>query len=70
MTPEVNRVEVNRVVNRMMRRLKREYFDQRLGEIGGDMRAIWEVLGEVVRGRKGRGKGVACGYFKGEGGLQ
>ena len=60
-------VEVSREVNRMRRRLKREYFDQRLGEIGGDMRATWEVLGEVLRGRRGRGNGAACGYFKGEG---
>ena len=28
-------VEVNREVNSMRRRLKREYFNQRLGEIGG-----------------------------------
>ena len=29
--------EVSRVVNRMRRRLKREYFDRRLGEIEGDL---------------------------------
>ena len=47
-------VEVSREVNRLRRRLKREYFDRRLGEIGGDLRATWEVLGEVLRGRKGK----------------
>ena len=41
--------EVSRKVNSMRRKLKRDYFDQRLGEIGGDMRATWEVLGEVLR---------------------
>ena len=48
----------------MRRRLKREYFDQRLGEIGGDLKATWEVLGEVLRGKRGKGKGAACRYFE------
>ena len=61
-------VEVSREVNKMRRKLKREYFDQRLGEIGGDMKATWEVLGEVLRGRRGKGKGPVCRYFNGEGG--
>ena len=61
-------VEVSREVNKMRRRLKREYFDQRLEGIGGDMRATWEVLGEVLRGKKGKGGGALCGYFNGEGG--
>ena len=39
----------------MRRRLKREYFDQRLEGIKGDLKATWEVLGEVLRGRMGRG---------------
>ena len=38
-------VEVCREVNRMRKRLKREYFDQRMGEIAGDLRATWGVLG-------------------------
>ena len=59
-------VEVSREVNRMRRRLKREYFDRRMGEIAGDLKATWEVLGEVLRGRKGR-DGLACGYFEKEG---
>ena len=39
---------------------------RRLGEIGGDLRATWEVLGEVIRGRRGRG-GVVCRYFEEDG---
>ena len=46
--------EVNQEVNILRRRLKRGYFDQRLGEIRGDLRATWEVLGEVLRGRRVR----------------
>ena len=60
-------VEVNRTVGNMRQRLKRAYFNQRLGEIGGDLRATWEVLGEVLRGRKGQGKGAPCRYFLKEG---
>ena len=45
-------VEVVREVNRMRRRLKRAYFDQRLGEITGDLRRTWEVLGEALWGRQ------------------
>ena len=59
-------VEVSKEVNRMRRRLKREYFDRRMGEIAGDLRATWEVLGEVLKGRKGRA-GSVCGYFEKEG---
>ena len=61
-------VEVTREVNRMRRRLKREYFDQRLDGVIGDLRATWEVLGEVLRGRRGRA-GLACRYFKQDGGV-
>ena len=53
-------VEVSREVNRMRKRLKREYFNQRLEGIEGDLRATWEVLGEVLRGRKGRGSCLAA----------
>ena len=59
-------VEVSREVNSMRRRLKREYFDQRMGEVVGDLRATWEVLGEVLRGRKGGGASV-CRYFEKDG---
>ena len=47
----------------MRQRLKRAYFDQRLGEINGDLKATWEVLGELLRGHKGRRKGLGCRYF-------
>ena len=56
-------VGVCREVNKMRRRLKREYFGQRLGEIAGDLRATWGVLGEVLRGRRGR-EGAVCRYFQ------
>ena len=32
-------VEVSKEINRTRRRLKREYFDQRMGKIRGDLRA-------------------------------
>ena len=50
-------------VNSVRQRLKRAYFEQRLGEIKGDLRATWEVLGEALRGRRGRRSGATCGYF-------
>ena len=53
---------MSREANKMRRRLKREYFDRRLGVIQGDLRAMWEVLGELLRGRKGR-EGAVCRYF-------
>ena len=31
------------------------------------MRATWEVLGEVIRGRCRRGGGATCGYFEKDG---
>ena len=55
----------------MRRRLKMAYFDQRLGDIEGDLRATWEVLGEVIRGRRGKGRGGLAGILtKGELGSQ
>ena len=50
-----------------MQRLKRDYFAQRIGEVVGDMRATWEVLGEALRGRRGRRSGATCGYFSKDG---
>ena len=50
----------------MRKRLKREYFDQRLEGIKGDLRATWEVLGEVLRGRS-RKEGSVCRYFEQDG---
>ena len=55
--------KVKRQVNSTRQRLKRAYFVQRLGEIKGDLRATWEVLGEALRGRRGRSSGATCGYF-------
>ena len=60
-------VDVNREVNRTRRRLKKAYFDQRFKDIQGDLRATWEVLGEVLRGRRGRRTGATCGYFQKDG---
>ena len=36
--------EVTRQVNSARRRLKREYFSRRVGEVEGNMRATWGVL--------------------------
>ena len=38
-----------------------------MAEIGGDLRATWGVLGEVLRGHSGKG-GSVCRYFRQEGG--
>ena len=59
--------EVTREVNRIRQRLKRNYFRDKLEEVKGDLRQTWEVLGEVLRGRKGRGKSAECGYFEADG---
>ena len=58
-------VEVSREVNSTRRRLKRAYFDQRLAEIRGDMKATWGVLGELLRGKRGRrGGGRLVGILR------
>ena len=44
----------------MRGKLKTEYFERRIGEIAGDLRATWEVLGEVIGGRNGGGGGGGC----------
>ena len=54
-------------VNSTRQRLKRANFAQRVGEVVGDMRATWEVLGEAPRGRRGRKTKATCGYFRREG---
>ena len=60
-------IQVTKEVNGMRRRLKRSYFETRLTETKGEIKAVWEVLGEVLKGRrKGRG-GANCGYFEEEG---
>ena len=50
----------------MNERLKRDYFNQSLEGIKGDLRATWEVLREVLRGCKGRG-GLSCLYCEKKG---
>ena len=56
--------EVCREVNRARRKLKREYFEQRMAEIKGDHKATWEVLGELIKGRKvNKGTTAVCKYF-------
>ena len=57
-------VKIIREVYRTWQRLKRAYFNQRINEVVGDMRATWEVLAEVLgRGLKGS-VGSACVYFR------
>jgi hypothetical protein len=51
----VRLAEVTNEVNRTGRRLRRAYFSQRLHGKMGDARAVWEVLGEVLGGKKKRG---------------
>ena len=56
--------DLNREVNRARRKLKREYFKNKLDEIKGDLRATWQVLGEALRGRKSNIRGDVCRYFE------
>ena len=60
-------VTVTKEVNRVRQRLKRSYFKKKLEEVKGDLRLTWEVLGEVLKGRKGRCKASSCGYFEKDG---
>ena len=55
--------EVCKLVNAARRRLKRAYFAQRMEDIKGDLRGTWEVLGELLRGRKDKRGGSTCKYF-------
>ena len=64
---EVRLREVQREVNGARRRLKRVYFNQRVREAEGDMRASWEVLREVIGRGKGRKGWAPCGYFRKDG---
>ena len=59
--------EISKEVNKMRLKLKKDYFQQRLNEKMGDLQATWEVLGEVIKGRKGRRGGASCGYFTKDG---
>ena len=58
---------VNKEVNQLRRKLKRDYFEQRLAEKLGDLRATWETIGEAIQGRRGKNRGVTCRYFQKEG---
>ena len=55
---------VNREVNSMRRRLKREYFKEKMEGIKGDLKATWDVLGEALRGRRLVKGGEVCKYFE------
>ena len=59
--------EVSRKVNRMRRKLKRTYFQEKLDRAKGNLRTTWAVLGEALRGKKSKKQGTPCGYFE-EGG--
>ena len=59
--------EVCKEVNRARQRLKRAYFKEQMDDIKGDLKATWEVLGEVLKGQKRRKDGVACRYFEKDG---
>ena len=54
---------VNREVNRTRRQLKRKYFKDKLEETKGDLKAIWEVLGEALKGRRSTKGSGSCKYF-------
>ena len=54
---------VTKEVNRLRHKLKRDYFQQRLNDKMGDIRATWEVLGEALTGQRNRNKASSCGYF-------
>jgi hypothetical protein len=58
--------EVTKEVNKTRKRLRKAYFSQRIEERVSDARVTWEVLGEVLGGRKKEGK-VGCGLFSREG---
>ena len=65
---ELERLKViNKEVNRMRVRLKRDYFKQRFNDKIGDLRATWEVLGEALTGKKSKSRASNCGYFTKDG---
>ena len=55
--------EVNKEVNRRRIKLKKEYFQEKINEKIGDLRATWEILGEALNGRRNKHKGSLCQYF-------
>ena len=59
--------ELCKLVNKMRIKLKKEYFNKELCEKIGDLKATWETLNEVIRGRKSRHGGSECMYFSKDG---
>ena len=55
--------EVNKKVNKMRKALKKQYFQEKLEERVGNLRAMWEVLGEALTGRRGKDRSSTCRYF-------
>ena len=58
---------VTREANRTRQRLKRTYFAEKLEKNKGDLRANWEILGEVLQGKKKVKGGNMCKYFEKDG---
>ena len=56
--------EVSKLVNTMRRKLKRNYFQERLENTKNDLKGTWEVLGEALRGKRSKLGGKPCGYFE------
>ena len=56
--------DVSKKVNAMRQRLKRNYFQEKLENTKGDLKATWEVLGEALRGKRNKLGGTPCGYFE------
>ena len=59
--------KVCRDINKARRQLKRTYFKEKLEETNGDLRATWQILGEVLRGRRSTKGGESCKYFENDG---
>ena len=59
--------EINKEVNKMRRNLKKQYFQEKLNERIGNLRATWETLGEALKGRRGKDRSSTCRYFNANG---
>ena len=53
-------------VNKLRKTLKRQYFQEKLNDQIGNLRATWETLGEALSGWKGNNRSSVCRYFTGE----
>jgi hypothetical protein len=60
-------VEVTKEVNRTRKKLRKAYCSQKIKERVGNARATWEVLGEVLGGRKKKGVRWGVGFLEGKG---